>query len=362
SQNKIETGLISSRLAYDFNQTYTNNDVTTLAVDENGNAFLHQFFFSWKYRMNENLTIVSGVHNTLFSLNKEFVPEPRLSLRWNVSAGKSLYFGTGMYSRPHSLPNYFVKTENPDGTFSTPNTDLKMTRAVHLVGGYDWSVSQNLFLNITAYYQYLYHVPVENDPTSNRSLVNLTGYFDDRDFVSEGTGRNYGLELTLERYLDNHFYYLMTGSLYNSLYSALDGTEYNTRWNGNYVFNALGGKEFVFNKKEKREKTLGVNLKVSLQGGNRYNPINLAESQLQTAMIRYENPPFVERGDNIFLMNMGLSYKVNRPKSTREWKLEILNVTNHSAKIDEYYAPWTQDIVEAKQWSLLPNIIYRVQF
>src|SRR3712207_8195492 len=40
---------------------------------------------------------------------------------------------------------------------------------------------------------------------------------------------NYGLEVTMEKNFTNNYYFLATGSLFNSLYTGADGIERNTR-------------------------------------------------------------------------------------------------------------------------------------
>ncbi len=59
---------------------------------------------------------------------------------------------------------------------------------------------------------------------------------------------------------------MTTGSLYQSKYTAIDGIERNTVFNGNYIFNALGGKECTFNN---GQKVLSVNSRLIYAGGKR---------------------------------------------------------------------------------------------
>ena len=53
--------------------------------------------------------------------------------------------------------------------------------------------------------------------------------------VNNGTGENYGIEFTLERFLSNNFYFLITTSIYESNYKGYDGIKRNTAFNGNYA-------------------------------------------------------------------------------------------------------------------------------
>lgn len=65
------------------------------------------------------------------------------------------------------------------------------------------------------------------------------------DLVNEGTGKNYGVEFTLERFFTDSYYFLVNASLYQTKYTALDGIERNTKFNAGYISNILGGKEFT---------------------------------------------------------------------------------------------------------------------
>src|SRR5690606_22878725 len=104
----------------------------------------------------------------------------------------------------------------------------------------------------------------------------LDGYTT-RTLVNDGTGRNYGVEFTLERYLHNGFYCMSSLLLFRSLYTAKDGVERKSAFDNNYVANLIGGKEFKVGKPSKN-KVFFVNTKIALIGGNRYTPIDLEAS------------------------------------------------------------------------------------
>jgi outer membrane receptor protein involved in Fe transport len=78
------------------------------------------------------------------------------------------------------------------------------------------------------------------------------------NLVNDGTGRNYGLELTLEKYFSRNYYFLVTGSLFDAKYEGSDGIERNTPFNGRYVVNALAGREFHVGR---RDNVLSLNWK-----------------------------------------------------------------------------------------------------
>ncbi len=61
-------------------------------------------------------------------------------------------------------------------------------------------------------------------------------------------------------------------SLYDSKYKIGNSNYYNTRFNGNYVFNFLSGKEFKI--RGDSNKILAINSKFNLTGGQRFTAIN----------------------------------------------------------------------------------------
>src|SRR5690606_34972383 len=128
--------------------------------------------------------------------------------------------------------------------------------------------------------------------------------------VNEGTGENTGLELTLERYFANNYYFLATTSLYDSKYKGADGISRDTRFNGNYTGNLLFGKEFELRAKGDKKKVIGINTKVSLLGARRYTPIDLEQSATNGYTVFDESQAFSKRGDDVFFVNLALSYRI----------------------------------------------------
>lgn len=74
-------------------------------------------------------------------------------------------------------------------------------------------------------FQQLYNIPVEDDVSSSYSLINSSEWFTDRVLTNEGTGSNYGIEFTLERFFNKGFFLMSTVSLYEAKYTALDGVQ-----------------------------------------------------------------------------------------------------------------------------------------
>jgi len=233
--------------------------------------------------------------------------------------------------------------------------------ARHFVVGYKNLLNKNSYLKLEAYYQQLRDVPIENEGGSSWSLLNSTDGFTTRNLINEGSGTNYGLELTFERFFSKGFYYMSTVSMYKSLYTAKDGIERNSTFDGNYVANFLGGKEFQLGKPEKN-RVFFLNAKIAFIGAQKYTPIDLEQSRALGVTKRVESQPFSVKGDDIFKADLAIGIRRNRKKTTTELKFDIQNVSNNKAVVREYYEHTTREIEVGYQLPLLPVISYRINF
>ncbi len=361
-KNIFQVGVTYTQSVYKFYELQDKNEVGTLTkvMDASGSAGIVQSFVSWKYRVNNDLTFVSGLHYTNFLLNNNSTIEPRFGMKWKPSARHSFSLGYGMHSKAESISTYLYNELQADGTYLTPNRNLEMSKSSHFVAGYGFQLSDQMYIKTEVYYQHLYNLPVRNDSTSTFSLVNTASGIPGVEMVNKGKGRNYGVELTIERFFNKNYYFLVTGSLYKSKFSALNGVEHNSRYDASYVSNILAGKEFKFGKK--KNKTFGVNTKVSLLGGNRYTPIDLQTSQIVGYTVREWDKPYSAKRDDVFFLNLGLTYRVDMKKTSHSIKIDIQNLTNNQATVSDYYNSRTEKVEQSSQLSIVPNLIYIVKF
>lgn len=261
-----------------------------------------------------------------------------------------------------SLVNYFAVHTDDNGNTSMPNQNLDFSKATHYVLGYNNMLSDNLLFKTEIYYQDLYDIPVEDDPNSSYSLINSVEGYTTRKLVNEGTGYNYGIELTLERYFADNYYYMLSSSLFQSKYKAMDNIERNSRFNVNYLGNVLIGKEFLLSSHGNKNRVLSINAKFSIAGGRRYTPVDLEASREAGYTIVKEELAFSERGDDIFTGNLSIAYRINNKRTSQELKLDIQNFTNSAAQLDQWYNSTTDKIEYSTQLPLLPVLMYTVQF
>jgi hypothetical protein len=363
NRHTFKAGAFYTLNSFDFTSEYYNKELKKfiLLIDEEANAGLMRGFASWKYRINEDLTLVSGLHYTHFLLNNANSVEPRAGLKWQLTEKQSLNAGFGIHSKLEPLTVYHALVYFPEGNYFQPNKNLSLSKATHYVLGYENLLTKNLLVKAELYYQNLFDVPVEDDSNSAFSVINTSGWFSDITLVNEGKGSNYGLELTVERYFNDGYFFLGTASLYQSEYAALDGKWRNTQFNGNYTVNFLFGKEFVIGDKS-RNRTLGLSGKGNYNGGQWYTPIDLEKSIAKGQAVQNRDEAFSKRAEPLFITNMVVYYRKERPKTTHEIRFDVQNITNHSARLYEYYDAYSKEIKFGNQLPLLPYIGYTIDF
>jgi hypothetical protein len=363
SRNRIKAGVTYTDLQFNIFSEYdlVGDGNFTPMQNSNGRAGQIQAFINWKYRLTDDVTFVSGLHYLQFLLNNSSSIEPRLGMEYQLNPQQSFSLGFGIHSKVENLSTYNAIVESTDGNYTTPNKNLDLAKSMHVVVGYKHQFSQNLHLKSEVYYQYLYDVAVENDPSSPFVLNNEMEGYVNVDLVNEGTGKNYGLELTLERFYANRFYFLATGSLYESKFTALDGMERNSTFNGNFASNFLIGKEFPIGDRSKN-RSIALNAKATIAGGMYYTPIDLDASIAAGKTVYFMDKYNEQRGDNALKADFSISYRRDRKKATHEFKVDIQNITNYQAVVFEYYDDRKQAIEKAYQWTIFPNVIYTIQF
>lgn len=363
NRNTLKTGFILSHLDFDFNFKY-NDDVELKTLLENsGNTQLFQAYFHWKHRFNQQLHLNSGIHYTRLFLNGNQSIEPRLALKWQYNLKESVSFALGIHSKPEHIAFYFLEETIEGQPRSTPNKNMDILKSAHAVLAYDLKLGENMRLKTEAYYQYLYDVPVDVDSSSVGSIINVADIWDilgAGPVNNNGTGRNVGLDLTLERFFNEGYYFMLTTSLFDSKYKAQNGKIYNSRYNSNFQINFLGGKEFKVGKN--KNNIFGINGKILFAGGNRQTPIDLEASILEGETVRIMDQFMEEQAPAYFRFDIGFNYKINKKRMTHTIAIDIQNLTNRLNVDLAYFDPDTNQIKIYYQTGLFPNFNYRIEF
>ena len=95
--------------------------------DFNGATDLVRGHFQHRFRWTENITLVSGVYGQLLSLSNQYSIEPRIGMNFKLPANQRISIGYGMHSQVAPLEVYFSQIRLLDGSFITPNKNLKFS-------------------------------------------------------------------------------------------------------------------------------------------------------------------------------------------------------------------------------------------
>lgn len=369
AQHTLQIGSNYNLFLLDINQSNRIDDTQKRInlLSFNGEIETWRNFINYKYRVSDRFSIVAGLHNMNVLYNQKSTLEPRVAMSLQVGNHGALQIGYGNHSNMESVQHYLVTQTDASGKETVPNKDLGLLRADHYLIGYENRFAKNFRAKIEVYYQDLYNLPVENNPDSYFSTIVESSDFRYAELVNKGKGRNYGVELTLEKFLSNNFYFLLNGSLFESKYTALDGIERNTPFNSKYLANFLAGKEFI-GLGRKKNRTIGVNAKAFYAGGRRIIPLlrdsngNLAVQPDKNLFWDYSKA-FEDKLDDQYQIIVSANYKWNRQKTTHEIFLNFDNVTNRKGKISEFYdKSEPNSIGYLTQFGIFPNLLYRVYF
>lgn len=352
------TGIIYNHMFYniDLRESETAGAPMQQFVDDDGNSGLWQFYSQSKFVLGSNITANSGVHASYFDLNNNYSIEPRFGIRWDFIPNHAISFAAGKHSQLEDLKIYLAEQNGQQ-----PNKNLDYSSAWHFVLGYDWKLSDYLRLKVEPYYQQLSDVPVIKDSTYSMVNFHQQWFFNDA-LVNEGTGTNIGVDFTVERFLNNGYYWLSTASVFDSKYVGGDGIERNSAYDRGYVANLLFGKEFYFNNKPNKQRILSLNGKLTFLGGERLNPVLENESIQKKEIVFDHTNAFSMQSDPSLIANITINYRKNKPNYSSVWSLQIINLFGAPSTHYDYYNYKTNDLDVYEENFIVPNLSYKIEF
>ena len=355
-----KTGFTYTKMFYGMNLEKAPHEAYPLETisQGNGNTDLISGYTSSSLGLSDRMTFNFGVNSQILTLNNHWTLEPRTSLKWQSTNRSSFALAYGLHSRMEKIDVYFVKTKSTGS--ESINKDLDFTKAHHAMLTYSYKLSDDMNLRIEPYFQYLYDVPVIAD--SSYSVLNRDQFYVEDPLINKGKGRNLGIDITFEKYQSNGYYYLITATLFDSRYCGGDGVWHSTKFNRNYILNASGGKEWMFGKK--KNKILGANLRLTLQGGDRYSPLDLqATMNDPDKEAQYdETKAYSKQLSPMLLMNYTISYKVINKKRSYEWGFVGLNALGAKEFYGHKYNFKTGIIEKDRDTSSIGNLYYKLEF
>lgn len=351
---------------------YINNRDSSLTTDHNAFILRHNFtgtgmliqpFFQYKWKVNKDMDLTAGLHSQYFSLSDSWsFAEPRFGWQYRFKSDQKISFGAGLHSQTQPLYQYTYQRFDNQNNPIFNNLDMDFTKSIHTALGYEAAFKKSLVFKTELYYQQLYNIPV-NRYASAFSLINqgagFQRFFPD-DLVNEGTGTNYGIELTVQKFFNKSFYFLATASFFESTYKGSDGIKRNTDFNSRYAANLLAGKEFKINDKN----MISAGLKVTGAGGRWYGYVDSEASYDQNELVFLDSAFNTRQFRDYFRLDFKITYRLNSPRITHEIGLDLVNVLNTRNILALSYAPNLlepnqEPTAERLQLGFLPIFYYR---
>ncbi len=339
------------------------HDVFQIRHDFQGGGLLFQPYFQYKWRVNPSMDFTAGIHSQYFSLSNSYsIAEPRLGWQLRLKNNQTLKAGAGLHSQMQPLYQYTYQRYNTEGIPQLINKNMDFTRSIHTAIGYEKVFKNAWNVKAETYFQYLYGIPVDEFPSAFSLINQGAGFqrFFPNPLVNEGNGRNYGVELTVQKFFSKTFYMLFTASLFESQYRGSDQIWRNTDFNSRYAANFLAGKEFAIDE----NKTFSVGLKLTGAGGRWYGFVDNEASLEANELVFLDSAFNTRQFRDYFRFDLKVMYKVNRPKVTHELGLDLVNILNTQNILALSYAPSLIDpsaepVAERYQLGFLPIFYYR---
>lgn len=320
---------------------------------------LGNLFWQNLFTLSNHFSLSAGVAANYFLLSKDLSVEPRVSFKWDPDEKNSLSMGYGLHSMVEKLDAYFYRDE----AGNLANKDLGLSKAHHLHATYTHKLNSNMTIRLNAYYEYGFDTPVGING-STYCVTNRYYFYTDEPLANKGNTRNYGGDITLEHYMSHGFFGQTNFSLYKSQYRGEDKVWRNQLYDRGFMFKILGGKEWMLGKN-----VLNVSAKYSIQGGLRYTPIdvdqmraNLAAGIIDDNPVYKDNEAFSERFDPTGIVDLTVSYKINRRKVSHTIAFEGLNILGTKTPQYQRFDLGTGNVRTDESGISLPNIFYRLDF
>lgn len=353
-RHRNRTGFTLNHLFYNLDLRVAPDDVPPLVpyAAGNGTGQLVQAFTQSRFSITPGLTLHAGIHGQWLSIGGQSSVEPRAGIEWNAGKRTTFNLGYGRHSRMEELRIYFLQPET-----GRPNRALDFAKAHHLVAGYNRGLGEHSRVKLELFYQKLFDVPVIAD--SSYSMLNFVQDWSfNEPLVNEGEGRNAGLELTVERFLADGYYYLVTGTVYRSRYKDGRNEWHRTRFDQGFAVNALFGKEVTRNN---GRHVLGFNGRISYIGGERHSPVDYAASRAAEEVVFNEQNPFTRQFDHRFIADLTLTWRINRGGHSSVWALQVKNLLIEKDRYFDFnLAENRVDLVE--KGLPLPILSYKIEF
>ncbi len=361
--------IVNSGFYWDFFQMAFADSVMYMGIFQHNTGSREQMhmlrgFSQWNHVFSDKFSSTLGIYGSWLSLNNTWAVEPRVGFDWNINENHSINFGTGLYSQMQPRVIYFILSKQPDGQLIKPNTNLDLTRSAQIALGYNYLINNDLRFKAELYYQYLYDIPVKSAIPQYALSNQGHEFFINRQYadslVNQGTGENYGLECTFERFFKKNYYFLFSASVFNSVYDGFDHITRNSAFNVNYALNAAGGYEFVMGKRKWGVMSFG--LRATWAGGSPYIPYDVASTVAYGEAMYDWTQAYSPRYPDYKRLAFRFGIRRNLPGYNIEFFMDLQYRTSFTNISLQRINPKTGEIRDFFSMGFFPMGTWRIQF
>ncbi len=305
---------------------------------QKGGAFVN---FSWKPFT--RLTLSPGVRYDYFAYNGNGNFSPRFSTSFEIDEKTSINGATGLYYQ--NLP-FVLLAQQPE------NKDLKDPVATQYILGVARLLTENTRLTIEIYEKSYKNFPMDLSTPSlfliDEIAYRYGFYFTHEPLADIGKAYSRGVELAVQKKLQEDIYGLMSASYFRSRYQGGDGAWRDRVFDNQYTFSAEGG----YKPNNKWE----FSLRWIYAGGAPYTPYDLEASEAINRGVVDESRVNEDRYPAYHSLNVRCDRRFNFKGSNLIFYASVWNAYNRK-NVGAYY--WNE--IERKQgtvdqWGLLPVI------
>lgn len=289
------------------------------------------------------------------SVYRKMAPAPRGLLGYRISGHHRLALSAGLYREDAPAWLQFVKPR--DASLQDYRPPYYASRQAGL--RYTWAPDNVWRASAELFWQYTKNVPV----SQGHSLVNNPEFILDMPFDSSSTLQNRGIELNVQRILENGWFLEANGTIFRSQYKFDHSGWFDSRWDIGHLTNLAFGKEWLREKSANVTRTIGVGARIVWAGGPRETDIDLKGSKLHQRTVFNEKDGYYRRNADYFRADIRVYWKRSlsgRRNST--FALDIQNISGQQNLAYHYYEPFTGEIESKYQLGPIPNFSWRLEF
>lgn len=355
----MKAGAILSLLRYNLTHRVLSeeNDYRYI-IREKDFSGLVQPYAQARITLNPKTTLTGGIHGLYLALNNTYGIDPRLGLKVQLNERNKASLALGQHSAILPIGSYFTRVSGD----SQPNRHLPVMRSYQAVFSYEILLGEDWKLQVEPYFQYMTNVPVAADPASTYYMLNDWEGFVVREVIPEGKGRNYGVDIIVERFFRRGTYLISSVSLFDTKYRALNGNWYNTLYNSNVSATLMAGKEWAL----RNNQSFQIGTKILFNNGILLTPLagGGATDRYSRFPVLNELEAFSERIEPYFRPDLRLAWTRNNPRNTVMLALDVQNILGRRNMdgLARDYNPDFNEWVFRRQSGLTPIISFQISF